>query len=192
MITIPGLDTDKGLSFFNGEEDVYLALLRSFVVNMPVNFSKLQNLSKETIQEYAISIHGLKGISASIGAEALSETALTLEKMAKVGDFDGVFRLNETFLADMKIIVANIKTWLEQYDATNEKPRLPAPSRELLVSLRKSCESYDMKTIDKIVHELDSSSYDNDADLVAWIIGKINISELREVACRIEEYENDK
>jgi len=187
-ITIPGVDTKKGLSLYAGEADIYLPLLRSYIVNTPLTLEKLRAVSGETLPDYVISVHGLKGTSAGIGAEDIRAAALELEQMSRAGDLQGVLSKNGKLIADTEVLVANVKAWLEQYDGKNAKPRLKAPDHALLAQLRQCCENYDMSAIDEVMAELDKADYDEDADLIAWIREKIIISEITEVAERLAQY----
>jgi hypothetical protein len=48
-----------------------------------------------------------------------------------------------------------------------------------------------MSGIDQAMSELDSFSYDENADLVAWLKEKIVISEIDEVAARLARYKGE-
>ncbi|MDR2730625.1 MAG: PAS domain-containing protein [Treponema sp.] len=184
-IYIPGVDTKRGILFYGGEADIYLPLLRSYISYTPEIIEKLKSVSGETLSEYVTAVHGLKGTSASIGAEAIKKEAMDLEILSRAGDIDGVMSKNNKLVLDTEIIIANIKAWLDQYDARNPKPRLKAPDREVLARLRRSCEIYDMSGIDQAMSELGGADYEEGADLVAWLKEKINISEISEVAARL-------
>jgi len=190
-INIPGVDTDKGLSLYGGDTKIYLTLLHSYVSNTPAALNKLKTVSRETLRDYIITVHGLKGTSAGIGAETIRETAFNLENLSRAGDIERVLSLNGKLINDTEIIVANIKTWLKQYDASNVKPLLKAPNREVLARLRQSCEKFDMAGIDKAMSELESADYEEDADLVTWLKEKIVVSEITETATRLAQYEKE-
>jgi PAS domain S-box-containing protein len=189
-IGIPGVNTEEGLSLYVGDMKVYLPLLRSYAANTPGTLDKLRSVSEETLPAYVISVHGLKGTSAGIGAQAIREAAMDLETKSRAGDLQGVLAKNEELIRNTEIVVANIKAWLQQYDAAHDvKPRRQAPDRKLLARLRQSCESYDIEDIDQAMSELESANYEEDADLVAWIREKIDISKMGEVAKRLAEME---
>jgi HPt (histidine-containing phosphotransfer) domain-containing protein len=194
VIDIPGVDTKKGISYYGGEADIYLKLLRSYVTNTPKNLDKLKNVSNETLPDYVIAVHGLKGTSAGIGVETIREAAAKLETMSRAGDLDGVLSQNSKLIEDAQIVVASIKAWLEQHDANNAalpgnaKPRLKAPDREVLSRLLQSCENYDMSGIDKAMSELESTDYEEGTDLIAWLREKIDVSEFAEAAERLRIY----
>ena len=187
-IEIQGVDTKKGLSLYAGEMDIYLPLLRSYISNTPGTLEKLRSVTAENLHDYVISVHGLKGTSAGIGAEDIREKALELENLSRSGDLQGVLSKNGKLIADTEIIVANVKAWLQQYDSKYAKPRLKSPDKELLAKLRQCCENYDMSGIDEIMAELDKNDYDEDGDLINWLKEKIVISEIDEAAEKLAQY----
>jgi HPt (histidine-containing phosphotransfer) domain-containing protein len=115
-IEIPGVNTKKGLDFFEGDIETYLILLRSFVSSVPDVIETLKNVTAESLKNYHIAVHRLKGNSAHIGAEELRNSAVTLESMAKAGDLAGVQAQNEEFLKQAYSILDNVKNWLKQND----------------------------------------------------------------------------
>ena len=114
---IPGVDTEKGLSFYAYDLDIYLDILRSFAANTPPVLDRIRSVSPETLADYAISLHGIKGISANVCAENTRAAALELETMARAGDLPGVLAKNAGFIKDTEAVLSAIKAWLEQYDA---------------------------------------------------------------------------
>jgi HPt (histidine-containing phosphotransfer) domain-containing protein len=185
---ISGVDTNKGLSYYGNELDIYLPILRSFALSTPSSIEKLHTVKPETLSEYAIVVHGLKGTSASIGADTTMEAAFNLEKLAKAGKYNELISNNEQFISNTEMLVANIKKWLDEYDATNKKPLLKAPNPEALEKLKEGCENFNMKNIDKAMSELESAEYEQDADLVAWLSEKISVSEFSGIAEKISNY----
>jgi signal transduction histidine kinase/CheY-like chemotaxis protein len=188
-IQIPGVNSEKGLSLYAGETKVYLPLLRSYVSTTPEILEKLRTVSAETLPDYVITVHGLKGTSAGIGAEAVREEALNLENLSRVGDLQAVLSLNGKLIADAEAVVANIKAWLNENAVHEAKLRLKAPNRELLARLRKGCEDYDMGGIDEAMAELEKTDYEEGADLIPWLREKIETSEFAEAAERLAKYE---
>jgi PAS domain S-box-containing protein len=187
-IYIPGVDTKKGLALYGRDADIYVPLLRSYVANTPATLEVLKTVSPATLSKYVISVHGLKGTSAGIGAEEVRIQALELEKLSRAGNLQGVLMRNDKLIADAELIVASVKEWLDKHDIQDEKPRKKAPDRELLARLRESCENYDMDEIDEIMKELESFDYEEDADLIEWIREKVDMSKMGDVANKLKEY----
>ena len=189
-IQIPGVNSEMGLALYGEDMDIYVAVLRAFIPNALTVIDKMRNVTAETLPGYAINVHGLKGISAGIGAGKISEAAQILETMAKSGDLAGVLAGNEALLKDTEKIVSRVQVWFDQFDGENPKPLLPCPDRTLLARLRKSCEAYDMNGIDDVMDELESANYETDAPLVTWLREKIDELEFSAVASRLSTYED--
>jgi len=119
---IPGLDIDKGLALYDNDTDFYISALRSYVNNIPDVLDKIRHVSNETLQDYAINVHGLKSANANIGAETIRKTVLNLEALAKSGYLEGVLLDNDNFIKNTEIIIADISTWLNAYDEKHVKP----------------------------------------------------------------------
>jgi len=112
-IKISGVNADSGLELCDGSEEMYLRSLRLYVSNMPAYLEKIKNVSKETLHDYTISVHGVKSISEYIGAEEIKKTARQLELMAKNGDLAGILTANEAFIKKAQDLVDKIRAWLE-------------------------------------------------------------------------------
>jgi HPt (histidine-containing phosphotransfer) domain-containing protein len=197
-IHIPGIDAEAGLSLYEGDLGIYLPALRSYIPNAQANIAKIRQLlpdgapSTDGVQElppnYAILVHGLKGISANIGAENLRQAASELEMMAKAGNLAGVLAKNGAMLDTAETLVTNIITWLQGYDGQHPKPLQKAPDRVLLAKLRECCEAYDMQGIDNAMDELEGINYEEETSLVAWLRETINNLDFSAAASRLSEY----
>jgi CheY-like chemotaxis protein len=108
-IAIPGVDTEKALYLFDGDEEMLLDFLRSYVEYIPAELDKLRDVCAGNLPDYAIDVHTVKGASAGIGADGLAESAKQLEKMAKAGDIAGVSAGNEVFIKEVETLIANIR-----------------------------------------------------------------------------------
>jgi len=191
VIDIPGVNAENGIFLYGGDKNIYLSILRSFAANTPGILDALRVVSRETLPDYIINVHGLKGSCAGIGAEEVRKAASNLETISRAGDLDEVLAQNDKLIKDTETIIADVKACLENYDAHHEKPRLKTPDRRVLARLQQSCAHYDMSGIDKAMSELESAAYEEDADLVTWLREKINISEIDEVAARLAQYEEE-
>jgi len=184
-IVIPGVDTEKGLSLYAYDKKIYLTLLRSYVPNTLENLKKLKAVTKETLPDYVITVHGLKGTSAGIGVETIRAAALNLENLSRAGKLDEVLALNDKLIKDAEVVVNNIKEWLAGYDLRNSKPLLKSPDKKILARLRQCCEKFDMLGIDQAMTELEEANYEEGGELVAWLREKINVSEITEAAMQL-------
>ena len=82
--SIPGIDLAKALSYIGGSRELYISLLQTYLDGSEERIRKLEECkNKEDIFNYDITIHGLKGISASIGADSMAIAAAGLEEACK-------------------------------------------------------------------------------------------------------------
>jgi HPt (histidine-containing phosphotransfer) domain-containing protein len=114
-IGIPGVDENNFNDLFDGDEELYASVVRSFVDKTPDVLSTLAKISNETLAAYATTIHGLKGACANICAEEARKAALELETLSKNGDLAGVQARNEAFLKSVETLTNNARNWLKNH-----------------------------------------------------------------------------
>ena len=110
-IEIAGINADAALELLEGDEDIFIALLESFTENTPEMLDSLRNVTEGNLPEYAVNVHGLKGICAGIGAMEASAKAKKFELLAKAGDYSGVAAGNAGFLDSVEKLISDIKKW---------------------------------------------------------------------------------
>jgi HPt (histidine-containing phosphotransfer) domain-containing protein len=113
-IEIPGIDEQTALDLYDGDMEVYKTILCSFVSRIPEVLDVIRNVSSETLPDYLIKIHALKGSGGNVGAKEIVDAAARLEAMAKNGDLAGVQAGNGVFLEKIGVLMNDIKKWLEQ------------------------------------------------------------------------------
>jgi signal transduction histidine kinase/CheY-like chemotaxis protein len=89
---IEGLDFQKGLTLFSGDEKFYREIVESWMRTTPPLLERIRECTQETLDDYRILVHGIKSSSYAIGAQAIGEGAQALEKAAKTGN---LFFINE-------------------------------------------------------------------------------------------------
>jgi CheY-like chemotaxis protein len=115
-IKIEGIETANGLDIFDGNTEIYILALQSYVKNIPAALDKLRTVSENSLNDYAINVHGVKGTSANIGAEKVRVMAAKLETMAKAGDLQGLLAENKPFLEYADKLVETVKDWLKEHN----------------------------------------------------------------------------
>jgi len=114
-IEIPGIDPEMVLDSYDDDMEIYKTILHAFVDKIPALLDKIRGVSSETLPDYIIKIHALKGSCGNIGAKETMTAAAKLEAMAKDGDLAGVLTGNEDFLERTGVLLNDIRGWLEQY-----------------------------------------------------------------------------
>ncbi|MDR0442494.1 MAG: response regulator [Treponema sp.] len=180
---VDGVDLQKGLDRFGGDEESYLQILRSYTTNTPRLLTVVKGLNKENLADYAITVHGIKSSSRSIGAESVGSKAEALEKAAKEGDFNFVTANNSVFIFEIKNLVDNLAKALEQITPQKQKTKKDKPGREDLLKLRAACESFDMDSLEAAMAQIETYEYEKDGELVTWLrenADQLNFSEITE------------
>ncbi len=86
-ISETGLDTNTGIMFSGGEEEIYIEVLIAFAEEEKEKSELIESAySSKNWEEYGIYIHGIKSTAKTIGATELSVLAADLEKAAKIND----------------------------------------------------------------------------------------------------------
>lgn len=86
-----GVRAEQGLSYCNGDGELYRSVLEQFLKDAAENREKLRQFYEaDDWKNYSILTHSLKSTSRMIGAQELSETAEILEKAGKQNDADTI------------------------------------------------------------------------------------------------------
>ncbi|MCL2380747.1 MAG: ATP-binding protein [Treponema sp.] len=181
--TIAGLDMEKGLERFNGDTESYIQVLRSYAANSRALLKTAAKVTKDTLADYAITVHGIKGASWGICAGPVGDMAEALEKAAKEGNLGFVLSNNAAFIEDSEKLLADMEAMLDTIPAEKPKPKKDKPDTETLLKLLSACEAYEMDGVDAAMTEIESCEYEADGGLAAWLrenINKMNFAQIRE------------
>ncbi|MCL2201944.1 MAG: Hpt domain-containing protein, partial [Oscillospiraceae bacterium] len=190
-IQIPGIDFAKGMALYGDDMELYGTIIESYARNTPEVISKLRNVTEETLAEYAINVHGLKGSSGNIGAESLRELAARMEKAAKAGNLDEVLEQNDSMLLKAEELISNIEKWTQMPGSGGSKPVRATIDNALLDRLCGCCENFDMNGADDAMSQLLEFSYEQNNGLIEWLSEKVATSEFDEIVERIKEYRGE-
>ena len=112
---IPGIDEGNFNDLMDGDEELYLSVLSSYINKTPSVVDKLAAVTIKTLADYAVTVHGFKGACANICAEDARKMAYSLELKAKASDWDGVQTENAPFLKYIDGLMLNLKDWYEKH-----------------------------------------------------------------------------
>jgi CheY-like chemotaxis protein len=180
---LEGLDWKKGLERFGGDGKSYTESLRSYAVHTPTLLEGLRN--QEILECYAITVHGLKGSSYGISADAIGRKAEELEHAARAGSRAFVEMENGALVTMAEKFIIRLGDLLETLDLLLQKPLRAAPDQTLLTRVLEAVENYEMSELDKAIGELEQYSYETEADLVGWLRDQIDQSEFEAVKIRL-------
>ena len=182
-ITIDGIDTDRGIEHFRGDKESFLRVLRSYAVNTSHLLKRIKEVTVDTLADYAVTVHGIKGSSRGICAEELGAKAETLEKAARDGNFDFVSANNAAFIEDAEKLVGDLEELLRSMKLESKKPKKDKPDPEALKRLLAASGTYNMDGADAAMDEIEKYEYTSDNGLVSWLrenVDQANFSQIKE------------
>jgi HPt (histidine-containing phosphotransfer) domain-containing protein len=186
-----GIDIKEGLRRY-GEETAYLRILRSYAANTPGLLDRLRRVSRDTLQEYAVAVHGIKGASSGICATALAEKAEYLEIAAKADDFVSVLEANGNFIHMAESLLLSLNEFLKSIeisprDSSSQKEHLPSPRSDLLQKMLAASKHSMTSEMERILAEMERYEYETGGDLVEWIRERIDNLEYKAITERLED-----
>ncbi|MDR1110325.1 MAG: response regulator [Deltaproteobacteria bacterium] len=142
------LDTAAGLSRSGGKIDNYRRLLRVFAADAEKARDILgQALERDDLRGYAIHVHALKGATATIGAQGLSDLAKELEMAGRQENMAYVTANTPRFLEYLSQVMVEVKSFLEAAAPPPEAPAIDRDVAQCLRKLGKAFEEVDTATI---------------------------------------------
>jgi CheY-like chemotaxis protein len=179
---IPGLDLSGALERFGNWEGL-LVSLHSYITHTP---GLLEELRAAPPDRYAITVHGIKGASRGIAANAVGDQAEALEKAAKTGDSAFVAAHTADFIAAAEALIANLQKALDTAENREAKPLREKPDPELLKRISAAAADYNISALDTALEELEQYRYVAQEDLCAWLRDRVERSEFEEIRCRLD------
>jgi len=176
---IDGLNLVKGYERFGEDEKTYISVLRSYAKNSRLLVDLLRDADKKILardkdslwklDDYATTVHGVKGSSYGIFADCVGSLAESLEKASKAGDFDFVIKNNHILLAAMEQLISDIDDMLHRITAGKSKPKIEKPDAKTLQKLIAACNAYDISGAEELITELEEFEYETNAELTDWL-----------------------
>jgi len=185
---IPGLDIAKGLKRFDGNENVYLDVLRSYAAGVSSMLDTIETFDEETLTDYIIKVHGIKGTSFDIFADAAANEAKDLEDAGKSGNLEFIKTNHPAFINNTRKLISCIENVLSNLNAKNDKPINEKPDIKLLFQLIDACNDFDMGKADEIMAELEKYKYESDNDLIIWLRTAVDRMQFEEIAQKLNSY----
>ncbi|MCL2191091.1 MAG: ATP-binding protein [Treponema sp.] len=185
---VAGLDMGKGLERLGGDTESYLQVLHSYVAGVRPLLEKIRVPSRETLKGYAVAVHGIKGSSANIGAEALAARAKAMEEAATEGDFDLVNAGNNGLIDETEKLIGDLIGFLRANGQRREKPKRDRPGGEALGRLMAACEEGDIDAADVAMKEIEEYEYDLDEGFAAWLRENVDGMNHAAIAEKIKGY----
>ncbi|MCL2082591.1 MAG: PAS domain-containing protein [Oscillospiraceae bacterium] len=182
---LDGINIAKGFERYNGDEALYLKVLRSYANNVRSMLELVEEVNPNELLAYKTTVHGIKGASLDIFAGQIAEMALSLEKAATSGNLGFISERNPVFLEAAMNLVHNIDRVIELMESENAKPEKPEPDKKMLKKLLEACKAYDMDGADAAMEEIEKYSYQSDDGLAEWLRDKVSLAEFDQIADKL-------
>ncbi|MCL1837542.1 MAG: response regulator, partial [Treponema sp.] len=193
---LDGVDFAEGIERY-ANEDAYLELIRSYHLHTPALLEKLRTFGSRPpsnnggggipLSEYAIIVHGIKGSSYGISANAAGKEAEKLEKAAKDGNLEEVAAGNGAFIALMESLLDDLGDLLHKTGHRETKPEKSVPDPALLSQLLEAAKEYQAGSMEQTIKQLESFEYETGGELVGWIRDQMDDLEYDAIRERLEE-----
>ena len=188
-IEITGLNIAKGVERFDGQEGVYLEVLRSYMESVSSMLENIETVDEKSLESYKIKVHGIKGTSMDVFAEDTANEARALENAAKSGDYKYIREHNSSFVENTRKLLSDIDDLFIEMESKRNRLKKDKPDRLVLNKLMIACNDYDMDGVDMAISELEEYVYESDDGLVEWLRFNIDRMQLDEIALRLSQLE---
>ncbi len=185
-----GLDMQAGVQHY-GSIEAYREILRSYAAHTPALLETMRGVSQATLPDYAVAVHGLKGASQGIGANAVGRMAELLEEGAKKGDYAFVAARHEAFARAVEGLLAALPDLLrdtEEDSLSESRETKDAPDRERLADMLAACRRFNLPEMKKNLAELEKFDYASEPDLVPWLRNCTDCLEYKAIKERLEAF----
>ena len=183
--TIDGLDIERGLERYHGDEEAYLRVLNAYTIAVRDMLNYIETVDSEKLADYKIKAHGIKGACYDVFADQLAEDAKKLEYAADAGDLEYIIENNTSFIIKTQEFLDSIDSLLSVINAERaseeSKPEKDKIDNALLSKLLETCRDYDMSSVDRAMEEIELYEYKSDKELSKWLrenVDQINFSEI--------------
>ncbi|MDR3364683.1 MAG: hypothetical protein LBS91_07055 [Clostridiales Family XIII bacterium] len=167
---ITGLDLMAGVARFGGNPKLYIKIIKTFVDNIGAHLDTLAGLAPETLADYSIEVHGIKGSCYGISANKEGDMAKELEFSSKAGAYEKTLVGNAPFIAAVNALVAKLQALLDEVGAgAGNAQKAPEPDRAVLAAMLQASRDFDVDKMQDALKELEKYEYEKNGELVKWI-----------------------
>jgi hypothetical protein len=169
---IEGVDYNDGLSRFGNQAAIYLRIIKSFIKNTPPTLDELATVTEDSLADYAVRIHGLKGSCYGISAMTVGDEAKALELASKASDWATVQRDNPTVIEHVNELIAQLQALVDKVEQSESaeddtRPVADAPDRSLVLQLLEATQSFDVIGMEQAIKDMEAVRYRSYPRLVA-------------------------
>ena len=152
------MNPDQAIINVGGSKEVYRELLATFVDSDSMSEAQ-QYYEARDLENYRITVHGLKSSARYVGADRLSDKAKELEDYSKNGDWDAIDREHPNIIPMYRTVETSIRNLLGGADTASDNK-----ADENLISIE------DLRTrLKDLKSSLSDMDFDNASDIAAGL-----------------------
>jgi HPt (histidine-containing phosphotransfer) domain-containing protein len=186
---VEGIDFSEAVNLY-GTLSAFMPILRSFVSHTPSLLLEMEGSLEDSLPDYAIKVHGLKGACNAVCAGEAAALALELETAAKEGNLDFVRSRHGNLERTVRLLLERLKTLLDEWRAglpKAGKEQRAEPDRELLARLSAAAAGFDSELTEALLGELEQYRYEKGGELVVWLRERADNFDYDIIRKRLEE-----
>ena len=196
LLSIPGVNTAKGIAMTGGTVDNYRQVLSLFCKDAQDRLPLLQETpNEETMRSFVTNVHSLKSASASIGAAEISSLSAGLEAVGKAGDITFIRNNLPAYVQTLKKLTENIRAALQLDETASpdaqspmESSSAPIGNSSLFRELAEALKNKKISEIKRLLNALNQQSQDAKLKkILEQISDQVFISEFDEALKIINE-----
>lgn len=161
---VQGLSAGKAISAMGGAADTYEGIVKLSVRLLPENIGKLNEFLNASPNDYAIEVHGVKGVLNNIGAYKIGEVAQKLEDLSKNGDMEACRQIHPGFISALTEFMDSVTAII---DKTESSEKLEGDISELISimpGLEEAVEFFGAANALKLLESIRGYSFGDDID----------------------------
>jgi len=172
-VSIEGVNLQEGKNRY--QEKAYLDILRAYCMHTPALLEKMrhaknENFPEEAMEEYVITVHGIKGSTYGICAETMGKQAEALEHAARKRERQFIDTNHDPFILAVEKLLEKLKEFLAVVTKPESaKPLSPKPDAVLLRNIAEACKHYKVNDMEEMLGKLEAYQYESGGDLVLWL-----------------------
>jgi len=172
-VSIENINLQEGKNRY--PEKAYLDILRTYCVHTPGLLEKMRNaknknFGEEVMEEYVITVHGIKGSTFGICSETIGKQAEALEHAARKRDRQFIDLNHDLCINAVEKLIEKLREFLAAItEQGSAKPLSPKPDAALLRDIAEACKHYKVNEMEEMLGKLESYQYESGGDLVLWL-----------------------
>lgn len=157
------IDAAIGLSYTNGNVEMYQSLVRDFAASIGDKQKLINDLvASEDVGRFTIEVHSLKSTAKTLGAMALSEEALELERLGHLRDLERIKEKIGTLNNEIEAVKSDLYPFMSKPQEKIEKvPFDRAHIRDSLKNVFYAADDFDYEGAKEVIEGLKVYEFDS-------------------------------